>query len=646
MSVNDDYYHALDRGYSPIGDIYGSLPSDKTHQSGDIASDSFAGLSPKLIGISAPPMKDQLESLKSRIFQGASKVELGFWGKGKGSMGQGSTNPEMYDKEMRQAIKELATINEINTSTHVAPAIGNWSGLGQDRFSEAERESNLREAKKTIDFAADVTSGGAVVIHTGEFPRSIWENFKDENFQMYGKEKDESIHYLVDPRTGQIISGVKNNEVVYMPEIEKEADGSVKYLKDVDGNYVKNEYGENIGIYKVDKSSNMIQVNPITFAKYAEQKRAEGWEKTDDIVKEFFKEQQMVQVDHATGQAKYFGDGYHRGMKDWEELKENIEDLRYMQEKLSPEQFKHFARDFAAQKLHHRLEEDEDVFKIIDERSDQVKRTFAYGRESLLSGVKQAKEIIDRVNRAQSIKEFALDRSTDSISELGMYVWTKTMAKKKVEPGFHDLFISPENIFPESFGAHPRELKEIVLKSREKMVEQLKARKISEGEAKKLAEKHIKATFDIGHAYIWRKYYQGKDEDFNDWLMDQVDDLTKDKIIGHVHVSDNFGYEDEHVTPGLGKVPIKEFIDKMKKAGVTDLVVEPAHQDYKAMLGGWRSFGSSIYSVSKPGITRDRWTDIENSYFGHVGPPQYIVGDYSPSQDFRGAPFYSGVPFE
>src|SRR3989344_792897 len=37
-------------------------------------------VSAKNVGISTPPMRDQLESLKTRIFQGASQIELGFMG--------------------------------------------------------------------------------------------------------------------------------------------------------------------------------------------------------------------------------------------------------------------------------------------------------------------------------------------------------------------------------------------------------------------------------------------------------------------------------------------------------------------------------------------------------------------------------------
>ena len=213
------------------------------------------------------------------------------------------------------------------------------------------------------------------------------------------------------------------------------------------------------------------------------------------------------------------------------------------------------------------------------------------------------------------------------------------------------MFVAPENIDPNMYGGHPQELKDLIIKSRAAFVNENKAR-FGEAKAKQLAEDHIKATFDVGHANVWRKFYEGdpnksieeNDKMFKKWVINQVKDLNKSNIIGHVHVSDNFGWDDEHVTPGFGKAPIKEFIDEMAKAGIKDVIIEPAHQDYRALLGGWREFGSSIYGgeVAAPAST-SRWSAVEHSYFGQTRRPYFIFGDYAPSGDFT---LWSQVPLE
>ena len=152
-----------------------------------------------------------------------------------------------------------------------------------------------------------------------------------------------------------------------------------------------------------------------------------------------------------------------------------------------------------------------------------------------------------------------------------------------------------------------------------------------------MAEDRIKATFDIGHANIWRKYYQGSEEEFKRWLLGNVRELQKEGIIGHVHINDNFGYEDVHVNPGQGNTPIKEFVDEITKEGYTGkMVIEAGGQrqghQHEVMTEGWKVFNSPIYRIGyKPPWT---WTDIEGSYFGKTGSPNYLVGDFAPSRDW------------
>jgi hypothetical protein len=221
------------------------------------------------------------------------------------------------------------------------------------------------------------------------------------------------------------------------------------------------------------------------------------------------------------------------------------------------------------------------------------------------------------------------------------------------------LFIAPENLFPETgYGSHPQELKAVILDARKEMVKRLvHDRGMVESEAKHIADEHIKATFDVGHAYTWKKFFmrnEGEsrkdyDKRFNDWVTDQTKDLAKNKIIGHVHISDNFGYYDEHLSPGTGSVPLKDFIKELRDADLTTpMIAEPGAQAqdqlYSAMTGAWSALASSpVYRSSK-------WTEIEDSYFGRTRSPGYIVGKYAPSEEYRGvekgAPFWSGVGLE
>ena len=150
--------------------------------------------------------------------------------------------------------------------------------------------------------------------------------------------------------------------------------------------------------------------------------------------------------------------------------------------------------------------------------------------------------------------------------------------------------ITMENIFPERYGGHPQELKELIRESRKEMVERLTHDKIkdpsgsritleearargnialageikevdnpykrpgiTEEQAWKKAEEHIKATLDTGHLNIWRKYWnddptktlEENSNGFKKWILNQVEDLAKNNMIGNVHLTDNYGYQDD-----------------------------------------------------------------------------------------------------
>ena len=168
--------------------------------------------------------------------------------------------------------------------------------------------------------------------------------------------------------------------------------------------------------------------------------------------------------------------------------------------------------------------------------------------------------------------------------------------------------------------------------------------KKSPQEAEKIAEERIKATFDIGHVNTWRQYFKGSDQEFKKYILDEVDKLNKEGIIGHVHINDNFGYEDIHITPGQGNAPIKEFVDKIKETYKGKMVIEAGNQrggeGWQAQTGAWRTLNSPIYRVDGMYNT---WTEIQGSYFGKTGSPNYLVGDLAPSKDWT---LWSETQFE
>jgi hypothetical protein len=280
-----------------------------------------------------------------------------------------------------------------------------------------------------------------------------------------------------------------------------------------------------------------------------------------------------------------------------------------------------------------------------------------------------------------------------------MYAEAGIHAMRKSKDRNNPVVVAIENLFPERFGGHIEELKWIIRKSRERMADMLTQPKIQMGEsrkpmdlsdkaelkqqevwipgktgmlqenpyytgmnraeAEKIAASHIKATFDTGHLNMWKKFWQDdpklnreqNDAKFKNWYLKQIESLAKEGMIGNVHLADNFGYQDEHLSPGQGNAPIKEAIAIIKKHGYDRAItVEPGADattdlsDFHGLMKTWKLFGSPIYGMGMgaPQVPQ-RWTDVQYSYFGQNKPPYFVFGSYAPSNDWT---LWSAVPME
>jgi len=282
-----------------------------------------------------------------------------------------------------------------------------------------------------------------------------------------------------------------------------------------------------------------------------------------------------------------------------------------------------------------------------------------FENQASVSQQQQAEDSRETQQHIMSARKYALNESYNSYAEAGMYALDQTRTKHLSKP----LVVTMENIFPESYGAHPDELKSLIQNSRKHMADLLvQQRGMSQSEAQKAASTHLKATLDTGHFNMWRKYWQNdpsksmeqNDKEFHNWMLKKTEELAKDGLIGNVHLVDNFGYQDDHLSPGEGTTPVKEIVKILKKHGYEGaLTVEPGADastdlsDFHGLMKTWRLFGSPVYGAHGPVARTDRpkdsWTNIQYSYFGQTNPPFYVFGPYSPSQDWT---LWSQVPME
>lgn len=616
------------------------------------------------IGITANPMANPLTELKAKIFHGANKVELGFAGQGKTN--SQSPGPESIGRTERADIRELAMINEVRTSTHAAINIQGLSGLNQSRFDDHAQRETMDEIRKAIDFAAEATTGGAVVFHTGEVPRGMAKKFKGQ-FELEENEAKKEVHYIVDVDEQKILDVVKEDTVFYEPEVERDANNKPIPIMGVDGKPVVDPITDEILYkYKLNPEGD-IKVNPMNFHKFKDEaiktnlKGVNTTGKTDNekerfLVKEFFKKQQFAALSQQLSQGRQYGEAYIRGMNKREEALNHYKMIEEAKKNMNEKEFTEF-QDKINESM--KLPKGTDLLPIFKHEVDSNTREVVYGRDALAGAVQKAREIKEKVEKVKLAEEFAVDRSTKAMAEMGMYAFEKYTAqiKKQQAEGRTDIvevlkknpiYLAPEAWQPEQYGSHPDEIEELVSTARKKMATMLldKKKVSSQEEATKIAAQSIKATIDLGHLNTWKRFYKGSDDDFKKWMVKEVKRLGEKGIIGHVHLTDNFGYHDEHLSVGEGNAPIREIVSALKKVGINDFIAEVGSFNAKTALpDAWAHLSSPVHRMHLKGGF-DSWTDIKGGYFGKTYSPPYAVGSYAPSNEFRGAPFYSGLGME
>jgi hypothetical protein len=680
MIFNQGYYHPMDRSYHVADEI------------SDQSSTNDIGVGVADIGMSVPMgiAAGNVQGLAVKIREGAGTLEIGFPGAGSGN--RQAQTPGMYGKDTREAIRELAKINEIKLTTHSAYNVMGLSGQDQQgNFSKEYRKMATDEIRRAIDFAADTAQGGSVVVHTGEFERPISEEGWAEGgsrFRHFEEEPQRAVVRVVDKRTGQMLTQVRKNQNVPVAEwliADKDYEGKYQWTPD---NEYKDLAGKSCEIRKgeyVDYEGNKI-IDPLSIehGRLPAYDRETGRFKVkmaswDHFVKEAEEYNKLMEKklgrslsddEKLTPEERHIrasletNEGYSRGwaLSFSSQIKEENEKLQKLRK----------ARDFYGKIWENTPEEDrwklkekerqfsvfvpsdtKNPLEMIDKEIWQTTQHLAYAQQSAVSQEKQAWESRETQNNVISARKYALQEAKGAYADAAMHAFEVTQQKHLDKP----VFITMENIFPERYGAHPEELKHLVQDAREEMSKRLQQKKgLDEGEARRIAETHIKATIDTGHFNMWRKYFQGSDQQFNDWLLKEVSGLAKAGVVGNVHLTDNFGYQDDHLAPGQGNTPVKEIVRILKKEGYKGaLTVEPGADastdlsDFHGLMKTWREFGSNVYGAGYGGALGpathggSRWGDIHYSYFGHNQPPYFVFGSYSPSNDWT---LWSQSPME
>lgn len=680
-----NYASAMDREYvantqPEFMTAYHGMPIERPMQSEEISEPILTTGQIGQTVSEGPGQGTFLESVQGAIRKGAKAVELSISTRAPG------TGPDSYTKEKLREIREMAKANQVElVSVHVpVEKVGNLSGYNpQQGFIEEQRFMQVNEVKKAIKFAAETTDGGAIVVHTGEFQRVMseqpWARTKYGDFRAYEEEPDRFVAYLVDDRTGRVVTDVKKTQVVYEPVyitarergLAGKTDPKTGHVfRETDWVNIKDQWldpanteqlFERVPKWNPDKTN--FEVKRVTWDDF--KKRAEAWNKEhaaeiarnpDRYVsaEEMFMRTQMEnRVLQAKGSSLFHAQHYEHYKEQYDKLRGALKFYEELEKKVPPEeQWKIMKERRTGLPPDIAVPENVLPTQYIKEMMKQAEDSMRYIHEASSSADAQARQIEEDMTHIKSVAKFAKEQSVKSYAEAVLYAIDITNEHKLNNP----LFIAPENILPEyGYGSHPNELIELVNLTRERVKERLMVeRNMSEHRAEELAKRHVMATLDTEHLGIWRKHFVRKsaetDEDFkkrfDGWYMEQVKKLHEAGIIGHLHIADGFGYENANLPAGTGVIPVVDAVTYLVKHGFKGPFLSEGYGDSERMLRQtWKAFGSPIYSFVGPVAPGApvRWSDVQHSYFGHTNPPNYVFGAYAPSNDWT---LWSQTPME
>ncbi len=551
------------------------------------------------IGMTTDPRTaNQLQALNTSLNQGAIPIEVGV------------LQPQAFDQIPKQHFEEMRRVAQLTgakLSLH-APLI-EPSGMGEQGWSEAGQKLAEQQLTDVIIRASDLDKNGNVpiTIHSTGMPGSEYEITPE------GKKQLKKL-VIVDRSNGKPVQTLEG-ETLYYPNMERWKPGVTEEQKTkvFQGELSAEDFREKIsaeqGKYRTPEQRLDIlnhshwdqEVTQLIFNKErADEILQQNYPQIQDVLGKLRRKEINFEDMTATQKQVY----YH-----FDNARIYLEDNQQHVEALFNKAWKYGT------------EEDREKLKSLSKNFQEelnesegslIKESQAI--QNLLNGMRY--KIIPK--QFVPVEEFAIDKSTETFANVAANAYKELGDKAPI--------ISIENLMPGMAFALKKEgekglpgMNELILESKRKFVERVIKPKdkgglgLSEKEAQKQADRIIGMTLDVGHLNIARKD-KFKEED----LRKEVEAIARH--VKHVHVTDNFGYSDSHLPPGMGNVPIKELLQELEKQGFSGRKI--------LEVGGWfehfktspyaeslAAMGSPIYSMK----LGPYWNETINYLEGYMG---------------------------
>lgn len=536
------------------------------YQNYDTSFDSKYKLSGYKLGTTTnPTIANQLEEFGTRLNEGVNNIEIG------------ALRQDIFEtipKQNLKDIKQLSKLTGTNVSMH-APLIdpaGFPSKEGAEpKWSEQQRRANEQEIKSVITRAYDLGKNGnvPVVLHGGT---------------MFSQEEEKGLT-MIDPETKKLKPALRSMAVVnqdtgqmtvlkyekkYPLGVSKEDIEDVKTKVDYDvwdpmtrlGALNRTEWDEEkLKLLAHQKSAAELEDRKIRVMQslaplqYGEK---HGILSEQEKIEQARLHNQIRQIDSYINQVNTHTAA---GMKELHHKFEKFKDTKKEEHKdYSKKEFPQMKEEWDAYQ-----KKIDKVYKEFYKKAESTKDINKLQQEY----IPHIRNLTDQQNKAMTmhlakipspelwtpVKDFSIKQASTTIANVALDGFKKFGEKAPI--------LAVENSYPNMPLATGKDLRSAIEEARNKFVKQaVKVKNISKEEAKRISEKLIGATWDLGHMNMLRKAgYEG--EELKKKILEETKKISP--FIKHLHLSDNFGFADIHLPPGMGNVPIKEVLEELEK---------------------------------------------------------------------------------
>lgn len=613
-------------------DYFGNILPFKSDYSGNLDSTYVPQYA--ISASTSPQTANQIAEATSRLNAGILGVDISM------------VNPEILEQIPKEHFKEIDRLTKLTgaRATMHAPIV-DLAGFTQQGWQEEARKDTERQVKFFVDRAHDLDSDGNTPINfhinTG-MPGEQWRKLEESEYKKLDKnvrqeltnrnalreiipgqfEIQENIG-VVNRETGQVnlvkqeVKQYPHGTKVWTPEERLENMNQTEWDKEKLQVF---EYQRHKG--QIEDRMSMLQkeIKPFIDAKKKGVLSEQEKELLNDRIKEISRLNSHIgefdthinsTLNEIFNQLKYVPD--EEKQKTDEMVHEIQKDYRESLEQIKP----------IAQKLNQYQKKIENGTLS----SDQLTEFQVLNNNLEVLRDKQARDLQIKLEKTPTPEiwtpsnKLAKEKTAETVANAAFDSYNKYKN--------HTPIIVLENYQPGLTLGRADDMRKTVDETRNKFAEKLvREKNISQDEAKQIAKNLIGVTWDVGHINFMRKQGYGEKE-----ILEETRKIAP--YVKQVHITDNFGFNDAHLPPGMGNAPIKEQLRILEKAGFKfekgNVIVEAG-----AYVGQFKEnphlyaleyFESPLYTYKTMPYWKDIW-ETEGKYglgYGATFPEQHFA---------------------